>query len=335
MTVSPIDKMIAEKVVMAPMAGVADMPFRLMARKFGCGFAFTEMIDVNGIFYKSRNTFHLMERHPGDHPLGVQLVGQDEERIVHAARLCEEQGFEMLDINAGCPARKVVKCGKGAALLREPDKLARIIRRLKKELTIPITVKIRSGWNSTNLTYMEIAKAVASEGASAICVHSRTRDQFYKGKADHNVVREIKETLDIPVFASGNILEPEDVSKVMEMTGCDAVFVARGALGRPWIFKEIKSVFGGEKDFNSPSFEELKSIIMEHFKLSCNFFSAKRAFARMYKHLCWYLKRFKDLDPVMREYRKVKDMESFREFMDRLQLDNGKYLVLERIRHKV
>ncbi len=235
----PIAEMIRARVVLAPMSGVADIPFRLMARKFGCRFAFTEMVDVNGIINRNRKTLQLLEGVPGDSPLGVQVVGQDEDKILRAAEECQSKGFAVLDINAGCPARKITKAGKGSALLKEPRKLGRIVRKLTGALSIPVTVKIRSGWDERNRNYLEVAKLVEAEGASAICVHSRTSDQQYRGKADHEVTRAVKEAVNIPVFASGNIFTGRDVGDVIERTGCDAVFVARGSLVRPWLFSEI------------------------------------------------------------------------------------------------
>ncbi len=324
--IDPIGRMIEAKAVMAPMAGVADTPFRIMVRKFGCAFAFTEMIDVNGIYYKNRKTINLIKKVPEDSPLGIQLVGQDEEKLSYAAKLCEDNGFEVLDLNAGCPAKKVVKGGKGAALLKSPAKLAKIVGRLKKEVAIPVTVKIRSGWDENNLNYLEVARAVASEGASAICIHSRTRKQMYRGKVRHHEAREIREAAGIPVFVSGNVLNPEDVPDILRTTGCDAVFVARGALGRPWIFSEIKAELGQGEAFADPAFNELKTIIAEHFRLSFRFHGEWLAFKRMYKHLCWYLMRFKNLDAIMREYMKVKDAAAFVSFMERLELEKGKYL---------
>jgi tRNA-dihydrouridine synthase B len=324
--IDPIARMIEAKAVMAPMAGVADTPFRIMVRKFGCAFAFTEMVDVNGIYHKNRKTFDLVKRVPEDSPLGIQLVGQDEEKLSYAAKLCEDSGFEVLDLNAGCPARKVVKGGKGAALLKSPVKLAKIVGRLKKEVAIPVTVKIRSGWDENNLNYLEVARAVASEGASAICIHSRTRKQMYRGKVRHHEAREIKEEAGIPVFVSGNILKPESVPDILRTTGCDAVFVARGALGRPWIFSEIKAELGQGKALAEPTFGELKTIIAEHFKLNFRFHGEWLAFKRMYKHLCWYLMRFKNLDAIMREYIKIRDIAAFESFLGRIQLENGKYL---------
>lgn len=318
----PISEMIRAKAVLAPMSGVTDVPFRMMARKFGCAFAFTEMIDVNGIVYRNQKSFKLMDSFLGDSPLGVQIVGQDEDKLLYVAKICEEKGFRILDINAGCPARKVVKLGKGAALLRDPGKLARIVQKLVKALKIPVTVKIRSGWDENNLNYMEVVKAVASSGASAVCIHARTKDKMYTGRADHDITRMIKETINIPVFASGNVFKPHDAVDILKNTGCDAVFIARGALGRPWIFNQIKSLLSGNFSPNNLAFQDIKDVIIEHFSLCLRFYDAMLTKKRMYKHLSWYLKRYKNLDKVMKEYRHIGEgFESFRMFINQLYLD--------------
>ncbi|MFH1395593.1 MAG: tRNA dihydrouridine synthase DusB [Candidatus Omnitrophota bacterium] len=312
---NPIDEMVRAKAMLAPMAGVTDMPFRMIARKFGCKFAFTEMIDVNGIIYNNKKTFKLMDRLPGDDPLGVQIVGQDIEKIVKVAKVCEEKGFDVLDINAGCPARKVVTAGKGAALMKDPVKLGKIIRAVIKKISIPVTVKIRSGWDDENLNYLETGKVIESEGAKAVAIHSRTKFQMYKGKPDHEAVLKLKENLKIPVFASGNIFNAEEARKVLEDTGCDAVFVARGVLGRPWIFAEIENDLTGKSKPVSMSFDDIKKVIIEHFTLSFSYYGSYIACKRMYKHMAWYLKGYKNLNEVMKQYKQVKDLESFTAFI--------------------
>lgn len=323
---SAIRKIIEAKAVMAPMSGITDIPFRLMARKFGCKFAFTEMIDVNGIFYKNLKTFSLMDRVPADAPLGVQFVGQDVEKLVYAAKVSEDKAFDVLDINAGCPARKVVKTGKGAALMREAVKFGKIVGAVVKAAGIPVTVKIRSGWDDANLNYIEIGKIAEAEGASAVCIHARTKEKMYKGQPDHNIISELKQALKIPVFASGNIFTARGAKEVLEHTGSDAVFLARGALGRPWIFDEINRCLNPEDEGYSIGFNDLKDIVKEHFSLSARYYGNFLTLKRMYKHLAWYLKGYKNLNEVMKEYRNVRDLESFKIFMERLYLDEENHL---------
>ena len=323
-----IDKMLAARVIMAPMSGITDIPFRMMARRHGCRFAFTEMVDACGIAYGNIRTMQMLERAPGDSPLGAQIVGQDMDKILHAAKICEEKGFDVLDLNAGCPARKIIKCGKGAALLADPLKLAKMIRRLVKTVSIPVTVKIRSGWDENSMNYLEVTKAIASEGAAAVCIHSRTKEQMYKGRPDHDITREVKEKTGIPVIASGHIFTPRDVTEVFRSTGCDVVAVARGALGRPWLFREIYEHIEGEEPSPGPIFNDIKKVLFEHFSLSLRFCGEQRTFPRMYKHVCWYLKGRKNLNAVMKEYGKVDSAGSFHDFLDRLGLDEGNRLFM-------
>ncbi len=312
-------------VILAPLSGITDVPFRLIARKFGCKFAFTEMVDVNGIHYNSLKTLKMFDRPDMDAPLGAQIVGQDENRMLTAAKICEDKGFDLVDINAGCPARKVIKGGKGSALLGSPEKLANIVRKLSKELTIPITVKIRSGVDKDSKNYLEVAKRVEDAGAKAICIHARTQDQMYKGKPDHDITRQIKGEVNIPVIASGNIFDPENVKDILLQTGCDGVMVARGVLGRPWIFDEIDRYLSGKPyEDICPTFEGIKDVIKEHFMLSFDHFGEFLAFKRMYKHICWYFKGYKNLDHVMREYKKVKTSEELFLLIDRLHLKDDK-----------
>jgi len=324
-----IKKIIKAKAVLAPMSGITDIPFRLMARKFACRFAFTEMIDVNGIFYKNLKTFKLMDKGCGDAPLGVQFVGEDVEKMVLAAKVSTDKGFEVLDINAGCPARKVVKGGKGAALMQSADKFGKIVRAVVKEAIIPVTVKIRSGWDEDNLNYIEIGKIAEAEGAAAVCVHARTKEKMYRGRPDHSVTLALKQTLGIPIFASGNIFTAEDVKEVLTQTECDAVFVARGALGRPWIFDEINKCLNGDAPGPPIDFNTLKDVIKEHFSLSERYYGNCLTLKRMYKHLAWYLKGYKNLHDVMKEYRKVKDFESFEIFMERVRVSDKNLLELK------
>ena len=322
-----VRKMISAGAVLAPMSGITDLPFRLLCRQFGCGFAFTEMIDVNAIYYRNRKSFHMLDTVDQDRPLGLQLVGKDPDKIRHAAITCMKGGFDVLDLNAGCPARKVVKGGKGSALLRDPQEIARIIRMLVSEISCPVTLKIRSGWDPSSRNYIEVAEAARDAGASAICLHPRTSRQLYRGQPRMEEIRELKNAVDIPVFASGNLFSASDVASIRKTSGCDAVFIARGALGSPWIFKRLQN-----PDLTAPyediPFAELKGVILRHVLLNVSYYGQEHGIRRMYKHICWYLKRFKGLDIVMKEFRKASGTEGVRCFLERLTLDNGRYLFL-------
>jgi len=330
----PIKTIIDSRVILAPMAGITDIPFRLLARKYGCKFAFTEMVDVNGITHGNIKTLRMLDKGKDDEPIGVQLVGEDEKKTVLAAKICEEKGFDSLDINAACPARKVVKVGKGAALLKDPVKLGALVSAVVKNISIPVTVKIRIGWSSDRLNYEEVAKVVESSGARALAVHSRTQEQMYKGRPDHDVTRRIKEMINIPVFASGNVFEPEDVKNIFRVTGCDAVMVARGVFGRPWIFSEIYDHLR-DKDGETKiptTIREIKKVIAEHFDLMREYYPnlrEERLIPRMYKHVCWYLKGFKCINRVMEKYRHIKTIKDLEILMDGLDVDEEQKLIFK------
>jgi len=328
--INPIKYILHTKAILAPISGVSDIPYRLIARKFGCKFAFTEMVDINGIFYKNLKSFNLLDRIDEDKPLGVQLVGQDIDKFLYVAKICEDKGFKVLDINAACPARKVVKCGKGSALLKEPKKFAKLIRTLVKNLSIPVTIKIRSAWNEKYLNYMEIVDIACSEGVKLICIHPRTKEQMYKGIPDYEIIKNIKQKISIPVFASGNVFSIEDINNIFNNTGCDGVYIARGGFGNPWFFKEINDFFLGKRKRYIPDFFEIKNIIKEHFDISLRFYSNNQTKSRMYKHISWYLKRFKNLHDIMQGYLKIdNNFNAFSRFIDKIELENDKYLYIK------
>jgi len=323
-----VEAMVKARAVLSPMAGVTDIPFRMICRKFSCRFAFTEMVDVSGITYRNLKTMKYLDMVPGDFPLGAQIVGEDEKKLLEAARVCEDKGFGVIDINAGCPAKKVVKGGKGSALLRDPRSLGRIIGLLTSHVKARITVKIRSGWDDESVNYLEVARIAESEGASAICVHPRTRTQMYRGNSiSHTPTLEVKQAVSIPVFASGNIFSVSDAMDVMNTTGCDGVFVARGALSRPWIFDDISRALNGEDPAEEPGLQRIKEVMAEHFLMAEERYGKVLAVKRMYKHVTWYLKKYKNLNSVMEAYRAVKDSVSFNGFLLKIGLDGRRLTI--------
>ncbi|MBF0215515.1 MAG: tRNA dihydrouridine synthase DusB [Candidatus Omnitrophica bacterium] len=319
--IGPLKSIIDAKTFLAPLAGVSDLPFRIMARKYGCVFAFTEMIDVNGVYYGNMKTLDMIRTREDHEGLGVQIVGEDAGKILNAAEICQGEGFSLVDINAGCPARKVVSAGKGSALLKEPLKLASILRLLRKKIHITLTLKIRSGWDEANINCIEISRIAEAEGVNAVTVHPRTQKQAFKGKPDHDLTRMVKEAVAIPVFASGNVFSPEDAKTILTHTGCDAVAIARGSFGRPWIFSDTRSFLESGTYGSALSLQGLKKVIEEHFEIALGSFDRKRLFSRMYKHITWYLKGFKGLDPVMRRYTGIKDLEGLKIMLVELEVD--------------
>ena len=233
------------RVFLAPMAGITNLPMRLMARECGASLTFTEMVSVNGLTREGRKSFDLLKSTPADRPLGMQLFGDDAEMLAEAARLVEGYG-ELIDINMGCPVKKVVGTGAGSALLKEPLKVAGIIRAVRRATRLPFTVKIRTGWVCGDESFLEIGRIAQEEGCDAVTLHPRSRAQMFDGKADWSRITELKQALDIPVIGSGDLFSAADVARMLEETGCDAVMVARGAMGNPWIFREALQLLAGD-----------------------------------------------------------------------------------------
>lgn len=280
--------------MLAPMAGVSDLPFRLMARKFGCPLAFTEMINARALCMASGKTLKLLESSLADRPLGVQLLGREPEHLREALHALEPFPYDVVDLNAACPVRKVTRKGEGAALLKEPRLLSKLVATLVAHAKVPVTVKIRSGWDHWSINACEIAARIADAGADAVCVHGRTRSQGYGGRADPDVIRSVKEVVSIPVIASGDLFSVEAVENVRRETGCDAVMVARGALGNPWIFREIAAAYGQGAYPSRPSMEELTQVMGEHLRMSVERYGETLGVIDFRKFFIWYTKGLKN-----------------------------------------
>ncbi|OED37228.1 hypothetical protein AB834_02045 [PVC group bacterium (ex Bugula neritina AB1)] len=314
-----IDFLIRKKISLSPLAGISDRPFRLISRRFGCPYAFTEMLDARAVLSQRESTKRMMSTHEEDTPLGVQLLGDNIEDIVHAAKVCEDKGFDMLNINAACPVPKIKKKGKGVALMNEPLKIGSMIRSLVQETGLPVALKIRSGFNNDALNYMEVGHIAQEEGVSAIFIHPRHAESKYSGNLSKNHIIEMKDNLRVPIFASGNVLEAQDVLDMMNDTGCDGVSIARGAIGNPWIFAQSIDLLEGRKPRPNPSFEEIKILVKEHFYMMSELYSFERALPRMYKFLLLYFKEYSKLEERMAVFRStVKTEHDFEQFIENL-----------------
>ena len=274
--------------ILAPMAGVTDLPFRLLCKEQGCGLMYTEMVSAKAILYKNRNTGPLMEVRPEEEPVALQLFGSDPEIVSDIAAQVEDGPYAFIDINMGCPVPKIVNNGAGSALMKNPKLVEQILTALVKKVKKPVTVKFRKGFDDDHINAVEIAKIAESCGVSAVAVHGRTRAQFYSGKADWDIIRQVKEAVKIPVIGNGDIFTPEDAKRMLEETGCDGLMIARGAKGNPWIFSRTLHYLETGELLGPPSREELKETILRHAQLQIQFKGEYLGLCEMRKHLSWY-----------------------------------------------
>lgn len=284
LTIGPLR--LPNNLLLAPMAGITDLPMRLMAREQGAALCFTEMVSVNGLVRDGRKSFELVRSVPADRPLGIQLFGDDPELMAEGARLVAGDG-DLIDINMGCPVRKVVNSGAGSALLREPAKVAAIVRAVRRATSLPLTIKIRTGWEAEAASFLEIGRIAEAEGCDAVTLHPRSRAQMFEGKADWDRIRELKESLRVPVIGSGDLFSAGDVAAMLDRTGCDGVMIARGALGNPWIFREaLDALAGREPRLSTPA--ERGAAVFRHLEQFVATFGERVALREMRKQICWY-----------------------------------------------
>ncbi len=276
------------KLCLGPMAGVTDLPFRLLCKEKGADLVYTEMISAKGILYHNKNTEELLQIAEEERPAALQLFGSDPDILADMAQRIEHRSFDLLDINMGCPVPKVVNNGEGSALMKEPELIGRIVRKVSGAIQKPVTIKIRKGFDEDNVNAVEVARIAEENGAAAIAVHARTRSQFYSGKADWDIIRQVKEAVAIPVIGSGDVQTPEDAKRMLEHTGCDAIMIARGARGNPWLFKQIKEYLATGILLPKPGFEELRDMILRHGKLAIEYKGEFTGIREMRKHVAWY-----------------------------------------------
>lgn len=291
-------------VMLAPLAGISSYPFRILNRMFGCEFCFLEMINCCSLAHSSKKTFKMIRTGRGDSPLGIQLLGANEEHILRSLEKLREMDFDMVDFNAACPQRKVTTRGEGAALLKDRKKLASLLNLMVKNCDRHVSVKIRLGWDSVS-NASDIALSCQETGIKAIFVHGRTKEQGYSGTVDYKAIAGIKKKLEIPLVASGDILSAELAKKMFDETGCDAVTVARGSLGNPWIFREIKEYLGRGRLLPRPSLKELIRVMRLHFRLLCDFYGDIRGVAHFKKFFIWYTRGFEGAKPMRNEISRV------------------------------
>jgi len=276
-------------IFLAPLAGITDLPFRTIVRSFGCGLAYTEMISAVGLVRKADKTLRYLASTPLDRPLGIQIFGNDPQVIAEAVKIAEQHGADLIDFNMGCPVKKVTKAGAGSALMKEPQLAAAIMRAARKATGLPFTVKIRSGWSGRQVNALEIGKIAEDAGCDAVTLHPRTADQGYSGRANWNLLAELKGKITIPVIGSGDIRRPQDAARMFQETGCDGAMIGRGALGNPWLIAETLSFLEGSP-FSSPTLAQREAIIVRHLNLASDFYGEQAGVRDFRKHLLWYTK---------------------------------------------
>lgn len=296
-------------VLLAPMAGITNLPFRSFVRKFGCSLAFTEMISANGLVRGTEKSYRYLDSTMEDTPLGVQIFGSDPVIFAAAAEIAANQGADLLDVNMGCPVRKVLKSGAGAALMRDPAKVNLILLYIRKATVLPLTVKIRSGWNQREIRAVEIARIAEDCGVDAVIIHPRTVEQGFSGSADWRVIEAVKKSLHIPVIGSGDIRSPQDAFRMITATGCDGVMVGRAALGNPWILKEILSYLHHERVLPSLPLSEREKIIRDHMNMEILYSGEYLGIRNFRKHLLWYTKGLRDSSQFRRKVSHLQDKD--------------------------
>ena len=299
--------------ILAPMAGVTDLPFRLLCMEQGAGLLCMEMISAKALQYKNKNTKALLAIHPKEYPVSLQLFGSDPYIISEMAKEIEELPFQILDINMGCPVPKVVKNGEGSALMKEPKLVYEIVNRTAKAIRKPVTVKIRKGFDDGQVNAAEIAKIIEEAGGAAVAVHGRTREQYYSGRADWEIIRQVKEAVSIPVIGNGDVVSGETAQAMMRQTGCDGVMIGRGAQGNPWIFRELAEYERTGETAARPSKEELRAAMLRHARLQIEFKGDYLGIREMRKHVSWYTDCYPHSARIRKEINEKNNMEELME----------------------
>ncbi len=304
-------------IALGPMAGVTDLPFRILCKEQGAGLIYTEMVSAKGIFYNNKNTEDLLMVEEAERPVALQLFGSDPEIMSEMAKKIEERNFDILDINMGCPVPKIVNNGEGSALMKNPVLAGQIVEAVAKAIKKPVTVKIRRGFFRDECTAPEFARVLAESGAAAIAVHGRTREQYYSGEADWEVIRQVKEIVKVPVIGNGDIFTPMDAERMMKETGCDGVMIARGARGNPWIFRQTEEYLRSGVMPPKPSFDEVIEMIKRHAALITEFKGEYTGIREMRKHVAWYTTGYKGSSKLRGQINEVETMEQLNELLER------------------
>ena len=301
--------------ILGPMAGVTDLPFRMLCKEQGAGLLCMEMVSAKAILYNNKNTESLLEIHPDEQPVSLQFFGSDPKIMSEMAKRVEERPFDIMDINMGCPVPKVVRNGEGSALMKNPKLVYEIVSAMVKAIDKPVTVKIRKGFDDSCINAVEIAKIIEEAGAAAVAVHGRTREQYYSGQADWDIIRQVKEAVSIPVIGNGDVTSPQKAEELVKQTGCDGIMIARGAQGNPWIFSEMITYEETGTLPERPGKEEVRDMMLRHARLQLKYKGEFIGIREMRKHVAWYTKGLKGAAKLREEINRVESYQELEELL--------------------
>ncbi len=320
------DLKLENNIILAPMAGITDMTFRTICKEFGAGLVTTEMVSAKGLYYKDKKTQELMKTNEHDKPVALQIFGNEPAIMAYVVEniINDMKNIDIIDINMGCPAPKIVKNGDGSALMKNPKLAGEIVKKVKDVSKKPLTVKFRSGWDANSINAVEFAKIIEANGADAVTVHGRHRDQFYSGKADYNIIKMVKDSVKVPVIGNGDVFSVEDAKRLINTTNCDGIMVARGVLGNPWLIRNLVNAMNGYDNENQASYEIFEptpvqrvDMLKRHIQLLNKELPEKVTVLEMRKHAAWYIKGLKNSSEIRCRINTIDNLELLCEVLDK------------------